>query len=85
MQRVDDLRASKGKEQMESSTAVGLQAFPERQAGSNPLGRIVASLDRKRLGKGRCFGMENLRRGVFDKETRRKPLAFAADAGCYGI
>jgi hypothetical protein len=45
----------------------------------------VASLDRKRLGKGRCFGMENLRRGVFDKETRRKPLAFAADAGCYGI
>jgi hypothetical protein len=24
-------------------------------------------------------------RGVFDKETRRKPLAFAADAVCYGI
>ena len=23
--------------------------------------------------------------GVFDKETRRKPLAFAADAGSYGI
>jgi len=24
-------------------------------------------------------------RGVFDKETRRKPLAFAADAVSYGI
>jgi hypothetical protein len=24
-------------------------------------------------------------RGVFDKETRRKPLAFAADALSYGI
>ena len=48
--------------------------------GNNALGCIVASLDRKRLGKGRCFGMETLRRGVFDKETRRKPLALAADA-----
>jgi hypothetical protein len=26
-----------------------------------------------------------LPRGVFDKETRRKPLAFAADAVRYGI
>jgi hypothetical protein len=26
-----------------------------------------------------------LTRGVFDKETRRKPLAFAADAVGYGI
>jgi len=24
-------------------------------------------------------------RGVCDKETRRKPLVFAADAGSYGI
>jgi len=24
-------------------------------------------------------------RGVFDKETRRKPLAFAADAVGYGV
>ena len=24
-------------------------------------------------------------RGVFDEETRRKPLVFAADAGDYGI
>jgi hypothetical protein len=24
-------------------------------------------------------------RGVFDKETRRKPLAFAADALSYGV
>ena len=45
----------------------------------------VASLDRKRLGadgKGRS-GISI--RGVFDKETRRKPLAFAADAVRYGI
>jgi hypothetical protein len=32
------------------------------------------------------FGAEGiLIRGVFDKETRRKPLAFAADAVRYGI
>jgi hypothetical protein len=46
-------------------------------------GSIVASLHRKRLG--RQGGGEDVHpsRGVFDKETRRKPLAFAADA--YGI
>ena len=32
------------------------------------------------------FGAEKMSiRGVFDKETRRKPLAFAADAVRYGI
>jgi len=31
-----------------------------------------------------AFGKKSLR-GVFDKETRRKPLAFAADAVRYGI
>jgi len=32
------------------------------------------------------FGVgKMLVRGVFDKETRRKPLAFAADAVSYGI
>ena len=47
-----------------------------------PLGRVVASLDRKCLGpkmpgqSGRADG-----RDIFDEETRRKPLAFAADAG----
>jgi hypothetical protein len=47
--------------------------------------RIVASLDRKRLG-GRLRGRSGISvRGVFDKETRRKPLAFAADAVRYGI
>src|SRR5207244_6571694 len=46
--------------------------------------RIVASLDRKRLG-GRLQGGGISARGVFDKETRRKPLAFAADAVRYGI
>ena len=30
-------------------------------------------------------GAEILIRGVFDKEVRRKPLAFAADAVRYGI
>jgi hypothetical protein len=28
---------------------------------------------------------KNATRGIFDKETRRKPLAFAADALSYGI
>jgi hypothetical protein len=47
--------------------------------------RLVASLDRKRLG-GRLRGRSGISvRGVFDKETRRKPLAFAADAVRYGI
>jgi hypothetical protein len=35
---------------------------------------------------GQTFGAEGISiRGVFDKETRRKPLAFAADAVRYGI
>ena len=48
-------------------------------------GRVVARLDRKRLGAD-CRGRSGISiRGVFDKETRRKPLAFAADAVRYGI
>jgi hypothetical protein len=48
-------------------------------------GRMVASLDRKRLAAD-CSGRRGISiRGVFDKETRRKPLAFAADAVRYGI
>ena len=35
---------------------------------------------------GQTRGVEGISiRGVFDKETRRKPLAFAADAVRYGI
>ena len=35
---------------------------------------------------GQTVGVERVsNRGVFDKETRRKPLAFAADAVRYGI
>jgi hypothetical protein len=49
-----------------------------------PSSRIVASLDRKRLGQILRVG-KRLIGGVFDKETRRKPLAFAADAVGYGI
>ena len=46
--------------------------------------RMVASLDRKRLGQ--IWGASGITiRGVFDEETRRKPLAFAADAVSYGI
>ena len=43
--------------------------------------RIVARLDRKRLGQETFATKWNSIRGVFDKQTRRKPLAFAADAG----
>jgi hypothetical protein len=46
---------------------------------------IVASLDRKRLGADLWGGAGTSIRGVFDEETRRKPLAFAADAVRYGI
>src|SRR6266436_965186 len=45
---------------------------------------FVASLDRKRLGT-RVPRKTRWTRGVFDKEARRKPLAFAADAVSYGI
>ena len=35
---------------------------------------------------GQTFSRERVSiRGVFDKEVRRKPLAFAADAWSYGI
>jgi hypothetical protein len=47
--------------------------------------QMVVSLDRKRLGADRWGGVGISIRGVFDEETRRKPLAFAADAVRYGI
>ena len=47
--------------------------------------RMVASLDRKRLGQAVRWKTKAYTRGVFDKETRRKPLAFAADAGLWGL
>jgi hypothetical protein len=46
---------------------------------------VVASLDRKCLGAKTVAKDGNSIRGIFDKETRRKPLAFAADAVSYGI
>jgi hypothetical protein len=46
---------------------------------------MVARLDRKRLGKDAFRTEWNSIRGVFDKQTRRKPLAFAAVAVQYGI
>jgi hypothetical protein len=46
--------------------------------------RVVATFDRKRPGT--VFGRSRISiRGVFDEETRMKPLAFAVDAGSYGI
>jgi hypothetical protein len=46
---------------------------------------MVASLDRKRLGQAVLWEVMKYSRGVFDEETRRKPLAFAADALSYGV
>ena len=51
----------------------------------NNSGRMVASLDRKRLGQD-TSGLEGKSTpGVFDEEASRKPLALAADAVSYGI
>ncbi len=50
-----------------------------------PTLQIVASLDRKSLVQDTSHLEKKSIRGVFDKETRRKPLAFAADAVRYGI
>jgi len=47
--------------------------------------RFVASLDRKCLGQKAFRESGTSIRGIFDKETRRKPLAFAADAGLWGL
>ena len=47
--------------------------------------RMVARLDRKRLGQDTFTTNWNSIRGVFDEQTRRKPLVFAADAVRYGI
>jgi len=41
---------------------------------------LIGNASGKELWKTRAYT-----RGVFDKETRRKPLAFAADALSYGI
>jgi hypothetical protein len=46
--------------------------------------RLAASLDRKRFGAKTDAKYLKSIRGVFDKEVRRKPLAFAADAVSYG-
>ena len=66
-----------------AATQVRMSSY-ERQAGSNPKVRVVASLDRKRLGT-KVSRKTSLTRGVFDEEASRKPLAFAADAVSCGI
>jgi hypothetical protein len=65
--------------------AFSVVSKPKRVEFRAPSGRIVASLDRKRLGADFWGGVGISIRGVFDKETRKKPLAFAADAVRYGI
>jgi hypothetical protein len=72
----------------------GLKCVERREAGegleymhpkpSSLSGRIVASLDRKCLGQKSVRESGTWLRGIFDKETRRKPLAVAADALSYG-
>jgi hypothetical protein len=58
---------------------------PQLWSGSQPdCFRIVASLDRKRLGT-KVSTKTSWTRGVFDEEASRKPLVFAADAVSYGI
>ena len=57
--------------------------FPLERLGNSFYGGSLALI-------GNASGMtllvgKSLIRGVFDKETRRKPLAFAADAVRYGI
>jgi hypothetical protein len=47
-------------------------------------GHVVASLDRKCLGQKSVRESGTWLRGISDKETRRKPLAVAADALSYG-
>jgi hypothetical protein len=46
---------------------------------------VVASLDRERLGRDTLDWKKTLIPGIFDEETRRKLLAFAADAMRDGI
>jgi hypothetical protein len=55
-----------------------------RPKPSSHSGRIVASLDRKCLGQKSVLESGMWLRGIFDKETRRKALAVAADALSYG-
>jgi hypothetical protein len=46
---------------------------------------MVARLDRERLGQDTFRSKWNSIPGVFDEQTRRKRLVFAADAVSYGI
>ena len=50
---------------------------------TTPKSRIVASLDRKRLGQVVVWRGREIRPEAFSMRT--KPLAFAADALSYGI
>jgi hypothetical protein len=65
--------------------AVAKREFSLPTTRAHDICRVVARLDRKRLGRDTFTTNWNSIRGVFDKQTRRKPLVFAADAVRYGI
>jgi hypothetical protein len=61
--------------------------YPKREANRRRE-LILAGLSLALIGNAsgkQSSGRQKYIRGVFDKETRRKPLAFAADALSYGI
>jgi len=74
-----------------STAAARLMASSHGLNRSYACGRTTNDADQKSLAlignaSGQTLGAEGISmRGVFDKETRRKPLAFAADAVRYGI
>jgi hypothetical protein len=75
---------NRGPVDQDFNRAIGVPLRNVRE-GAIDNSRVVASLDRKRLGADFWGGAGTSIRGVFDEETRRKPLAFAADAVRYGI
>ena len=74
-----------------------MQAYPDALSSKSeieaftsplPLPHISSELPLALIGNasGQTFARRGISiRGVFDKEVRRKPLAFAADAWSYGI
>jgi hypothetical protein len=65
-----------------------LPGEPHRTQLSGGSGAITGGWSLALIGNasGQTFGAEGISiRGVFDKETRRKPLGFAADAWSYGV
>ena len=65
-----------------------LSPFLDREGEALKGFRITSALPLALIGNasGQTFARRGISiRGVFDKEVRRKPLAFAEDAWSYGI